>query len=230
MYMKIMGTRNIRRALVIVMSVAGIVAAGSLIYGQQQRESNATTPGADSGTTSLSTTPVAPDTSVKLKGVDGKMYDLAQMRGEVVLLSFGATWCVPCAWELAAIEELKEEFKDRPVRFLWASIETKDEASDALLRHYAKQRRVTIPVLRDPERTTFAKFADRIKLPLVVLFDKEGRFTPPVHRGMSSEPIQYKNAMRTRLVALLTAQPGSPIKQVSSFQFPVLSSKLETGN
>jgi len=217
--MKIIGTSRIRRVLVIVMSVAGIVAAGSSTFGQQQGGSNATTHGADSGPTSSNTTPTPPDTSVKLKGVDGKMYDLAKMRGEVVMLSFGATWCVPCAWELTAIEELKEEFKDRPVRFLWASIETKDEASDALLRHYAKQRRVTIPVLRDPQQTAFAKFADRVKLPLVVLFDKEGRFTPPVHRGMSSEPIQYKNAMRTRLVALLAAEPGSPIKEVSSFEF-----------
>jgi thiol-disulfide isomerase/thioredoxin len=48
---------------------------------------------------------------IALKGVDGKTYDLAQMRGNVVLVSFGATWCAPCVEELRALEELKNEYK-----------------------------------------------------------------------------------------------------------------------
>lgn len=146
----------------------------------------------------------ASEITFKLKGIDGKTYDLAQLRGKVVMVSFGATWCVPCAWELTAIEELKEEFKNKPVEFLWVSIETEKEASNALLKHYAKTRGLTIPVLRDADRTTFAQFSDRVRIPLVVFFNSKGKFAAPAHRGMASEPIQYKNMMRARIEAIFS--------------------------
>ncbi|MGH9901536.1 MAG: redoxin family protein, partial [Pyrinomonadaceae bacterium] len=133
---------------------------------------------------------------LNLRGVDGKTYDVARMRGEVVMVSFGATWCAPCAWELDAIEELKLEYKEKPVRFLWVSIEGEKETSNAVLKHYARSRRLTIPVLRDPAKEAFAQFTDRVRIPLVVFFDHEGRFAAPAHRGMSSDPIKYKQAMR----------------------------------
>ncbi len=145
------------------------------------------------------------EASLRLKGVDGKVYDVAEMRGEVVMVSFGATWCVPCASELAAIEELKEEFKSKPVKFLWVSIESGSEASNALLRHYARTHRLSVPVLRDPDKAAFAQFSDRVRIPLVVFFDRQGKFAAPAHRGMSSEPIEYKNNMRRRLQALLAS-------------------------
>ena len=34
---------------------------------------------------------------IRLEGIDHKFYDVAEMRGSVVLISFGATWCVPCS-------------------------------------------------------------------------------------------------------------------------------------
>src|SRR5205085_5469550 len=88
--------------------------------------------------------PTAP--TLKLKGVDGKTYDVAQMHGQVVLVSFGATWCKPCEWELTALEELKAEYANRPVKFLWVSIETEKEAADEWLRQYAKARHMTMPL------------------------------------------------------------------------------------
>ncbi|HEX8180494.1 MAG TPA: TlpA disulfide reductase family protein [Pyrinomonadaceae bacterium] len=143
--------------------------------------------------------------SVKLKGVDGKTYDVAGMRGAVVLVSFGATWCKPCEWELTALEELKEEYARKPVRFLWVSVDTKQQASDDLVRYYAKRHNLTMPVLRDPDYVTFGQFSDRLRLPMVVFFDRTGAFAAPKHTGMSADPIEYKRRMRARLDALLAA-------------------------
>src|SRR5438105_1715097 len=68
--------------------------------------------------------PGAPrEVGFRLKGLDGKIYDTSEMRGQVLVVSFGATWCVPCAWESVAIEELKEEYAGKPVRFLAVNIE-----------------------------------------------------------------------------------------------------------
>ena len=125
------------------------------------------------------------------------------MRGAVLVVSFGATWCAPCAFELIAIEELKEEYRAKPVRFLWVSIEDEKRTSNALLRHYAKSQRLTIPVLRDAGGQAFTQFSTSMRIPLVVFFDKEGRFVAPAHGGMSQDVTEYKQFLRTRLDALI---------------------------
>ena len=148
------------------------------------------------------------DPTIKLQGLDGHFYDIADMHGSVVLMSFGATWCAPCSRELAALEELKREYADKPVKFFWVSIDNPGEASDGKLKAYAKEHKLTIPVLRDPTRTTFLQFSPRVRLPLVVFFGKDGRADGPGHFGMSSEPEIYKKNVRDLLDKLL-ATPRS---------------------
>src|SRR5947208_88797 len=93
---------------------------------------------------------VPKEAGFRLKGLDGKFYDTSEMRGDVLVVSFGATWCVPCTWELVAIEELKEEYAGKPVKFMWVDIEDTKRTTNNILRYYVKDRRLTIPVLRDP--------------------------------------------------------------------------------
>jgi len=144
----------------------------------------------------------ATESTIKLTGIDGQKYDLAQMRGNVVLVSFGATWCTPCSQELRALEDLKREYKDKSVRFFWVDIERPDDVSDKALQKFARERKLTFPVLRDPTQMTFAQFSRRIRLPMIVFYDRAGRLDMPVHFGMSSAEV-YKNRMRERLNKLL---------------------------
>ncbi len=151
----------------------------------------------------------AEDEGFRLKGVDGKFYDTSEMRGDVLVVSFGATWCVPCTWELVAVEELKEEFAGKPVRFFWVSVEDPKRTSDNLLRHFARERRLTIPVLRDPGSATFLRYETTPRLPVLVFFDREGRFDSPAHRGMSQDTTLYKQTVRERVNALLAARAAA---------------------
>ena len=139
---------------------------------------------------------------IQLKGADGKTYDIARMRGQVVLVSFGATWCQPCKEELKALEQLKKEYKDKPVKFLWISIESETEVTDSGLRSYAKQLKLSFPVLRDPDKRTFARFSQRLRLPTILFFDREGKLSLPNHVGMAAIPV-YMAKMRERLDKLL---------------------------
>lgn len=144
----------------------------------------------------------------RLKGLDGKFYDTSEMKGDVLVVSFGATWCVPCTWEQVAVEELKTEYKGKPVRFLWVSIEDAKSVSNNLLRHYAKERRMTVPVLRDPGGVALAQYEKtNTRIPVVVFFDAEGRVSGPTHRGMSQDITVYKQFVRERVNALLAARP-----------------------
>lgn len=146
---------------------------------------------------------------IKLRGIDGRMYDVAEMKGQVVVVSFGATWCRPCLTELRALEELREEYRDKPVKFLWVSLDQREHMSDRDLRDFAKANKVTFTVLRDATQLTYAQFSTSIRLPYVVFFDREGRLAAPRQAGMAG-PEEYKKIIRTNLDKLLMTEAGSP--------------------
>lgn len=145
----------------------------------------------------------------RLKGLDGKFYDTTEMKGDVLVVSFGATWCVPCTWEQVAVEELKVEYTGKPVRFLWVSIEDTKRVSNNILRHYVKERRMTVPVLRDPGGVALAQYENTgTRIPVVVFFDAEGHASGPAHKGMPQDITVYKQLVRERVNALLASRPS----------------------
>lgn len=148
---------------------------------------------------------------IKLKGVDGKMYDIAEMRGQVLLVSFGATWCAPCYEELRALVELKQEYKGKPVNFMWVSMDTKQQTSDAYLRSFAKSLKINFPVLRDPTGLTYAQFSAQRRMPLVIFFDPQGNVASPNHFGMSDVET-YKTKMRGIIDKLLSAEANAKVE------------------
>jgi len=141
--------------------------------------------------------------TIRLQGLDGQTHDVSALRGNVVLVSFGATWCTPCSRELHALEELKSEFAGKPVKFFWVSIESSEDVSNASLKRYAKERRITFPVLRDPEKAAYVQFSARLRLPLIVFFGTDGQLDAPVQFGMRSPADLYKADVRARLHKLL---------------------------
>lgn len=144
------------------------------------------------------------DPLLKLQGLDGKVYDLSELRGSVVLVSFGATWCAPCSTELRALEELLGEYREKPVKFFWVSIERPEEVTNATLRRYAKERKLSFPVLRDTAKMVFLQFSPRVRLPMIVMLGKDGKVDAPVQFGMRAPLDSYKADMRARLNKLLT--------------------------
>ena len=149
----------------------------------------------------VKTPPAEP--SMKLQGLDGKINDLADLRGNVVLVSFGATWCAPCTIELRALQELLGEYRNKPVKFFWVSIESAEQASNSELRQYAKERKLTFPVLRDTSQMVFLQFAQRVRLPMIVMLRKDGKLDTPVQFGMRNPVEAYKSDLRARLNKLL---------------------------
>jgi peroxiredoxin len=146
---------------------------------------------------------VPADPSMKLQGLDGRVYDIADQRGNVVLVSFGATWCAPCTTELKALEELLVEYRDQPVKFFWVSIERPEEVTNSALKRYAKERKVSFPVLRDTAKMVFLQFSPRVRLPMVVFLGKDGKVDGTAQFGMRSPADAYKADLRARLNKLL---------------------------
>jgi cytochrome c biogenesis protein CcmG/thiol:disulfide interchange protein DsbE len=60
---------------------------------------------------------------------DGQTYSTADLRGQVILINFWASWCVPCEEEAAELEQAYQEYRDRGVVFLGVNyVDTEPEA------------------------------------------------------------------------------------------------------
>ncbi|MEX2141923.1 MAG: TlpA disulfide reductase family protein [Pirellulales bacterium] len=66
--------------------------------------------------------------------LDGKSFDLDELKGKVVLVDFWATWCPPCIEELPNVVENYQKYRDRGFEVVGVSL---DVDKDALERFVA---------------------------------------------------------------------------------------------
>lgn len=112
----------------------------------------------------------------------GESIDLADMRGDVVLVDFWATWCGACLRELPRIASLQEKYADQGLRVLGIS---GDLRAEDLLR-YEEKNNLPFPSIHDPDGKLFSRWAVR-NLPTLVVVDREGVVTYRGHgRGLES--------------------------------------------
>jgi cytochrome c biogenesis protein CcmG/thiol:disulfide interchange protein DsbE len=79
--------------------------------------------------------PGAPAPQFSLTTFDGQTFDTSQMRGQVIVVNFWASWCIPCEQEAAELQQASEDYKDSGVVFLGVNyVDTEPEALDYMAR------------------------------------------------------------------------------------------------
>ncbi|WP_295117391.1 TlpA disulfide reductase family protein [uncultured Chitinophaga sp.] len=61
--------------------------------------------------------------ALKMTGTDGKAFNVADMKGKVVVLDFWASWCTPCIAFIPKLREHYRNFKDKDVVFVSVSVD-----------------------------------------------------------------------------------------------------------
>ena len=70
---------------------------------------------------------MAPDFTIT--GFDGRTVTLSELRGQVVIVNFWASWCPPCREEAAYLEATWRKYKDKGVVFIGVDwVDTEKEA------------------------------------------------------------------------------------------------------
>jgi peroxiredoxin len=119
-----------------------------------------------------------------MRSIDGQTITSESLRGEVVVLAFGASWLPLSKTQLQGIRKLADEYSDRGVVVYWVSTESEDPksknfASDDQLRAFAQKYGLKVTVLRDPDGAVSKKFGID-QLPSIVILDKQGIPSEPI--------------------------------------------------
>lgn len=111
-----------------------------------------------------------PDFTVERE--DGRTFNMSAQRGKVVLVNFWATWCGPCKVEMPALEkEIWQKYKDNP-DFVMVAIAREQDLQT--VKAFKGKTPYTFPLAADPERKTYALFADA-GIPRSYIVDRKGR-------------------------------------------------------
>ncbi len=102
---------------------------------------------------------------------DGTAFDLAALRGELVLVNFWATWCAPCRKEMPQLDSLAARYADKGVKVVTLSV---DRGGPAKGEKFLNELNVSHVVrLYDPSYKS-ARVAALIGLPTTLLVNADG--------------------------------------------------------
>ena len=110
----------------------------------------------------------APD--VEFQTLAGQPFRLRELQGQVVLLNFWATYCIPCREEIPALIALQNELQAQGLRIVGASLDDSIEGVNAYQEEVAKFEYQVLLGGSDAK----VKYAQSV-LPTTYLIDRQGR-------------------------------------------------------
>lgn len=137
---------------------------------------------------------------VELTGdlLDGGGFDLASLRGRVVVVNFWGSWCAPCRAETDDLEQVYQDTKTQGVAFLGINIRDDRDKARAFLAG-----RVNYPSLFDPSSKLALRFDPPPNAtPATIVLDRQGRIARVIRTAV------HKDALAP-IVAEVVAENGS---------------------
>ena len=137
-----------------------------------------------------------PAPALALPDLDGKVRDLASLKGKVVLINFWATWCQPCRREMPSMERLQQALAGEP--FVVLAVDVGEDA-DTIEAFTSQLDTVpTFPILLDTRSRTMQAWKVA-GLPTTYLVDQQGRVVASAIGGREFDHPDVVRAIRELL-------------------------------
>jgi len=127
-------------------------------------------PAPPTSTTASANSNYEPVPDVEFQTLAGKPFHLKELQGQVVLLNFWATYCVPCREEIPALNALQHELQSQGLKIVGASLDDTVDGVNAYQQEVAKFEYDVLLGGSDAK----VKFAQQV-LPTTYLIDRQGR-------------------------------------------------------
>lgn len=142
---------------------------------------------------SLTSLAPKPAPELKLKDLEGRMHDLADLRGKVVLINFWATWCPPCRREMPSMERLSQALKNEPFAVLAVDVGEDADTIEAFTSQL--DTTLTFPILLD-SRGRVMQAWKVAGLPTTFLVDRQGQVVASAIGGREFDHPEMVRAIR----------------------------------
>ena len=137
-----------------------------------------------------STPQPAPDFALPAR--DGAEVRLSELKGQVVMINFWATWCGPCRQEMPLLQQLQSRYEPLGFTLLGVNVENDSAAAQAWLKGVP----VSFPILFDRQNEVAERFGVE-GMPSTVFVDRAGNVRH-VHRGYKpGDEAKYADMIRS---------------------------------
>jgi peroxiredoxin len=134
----------------------------------------------------------APTFTLPARG--GSTIQLSQFKGQVVMINFWASWCVPCRKEMPLLETIYKKYK--PLGFTLIGVNVEPDQKDA--EKFLAQTPVTFPVLFDAKSQVSGLYNVQV-MPTTVFIDRKGNVRMVHQSYQDGAENQYMDQIRTLL-------------------------------
>jgi thiol-disulfide isomerase/thioredoxin len=125
----------------------------------------------------LAVAPAGPAPQFQLHSLAGTSVNLAQYKGQVVMINFWASWCGPCRQEMPILEKLHAKYQ--PMGFTMIGVNVEPDSKLAV--DWLKGTPVSFPILFDT-KSEVSKLYQVAGMPSTVIVDRKGNLRW-LHRG-----------------------------------------------
>ena len=124
--------------------------------------------------TAAAQTSTLPETVVKNLDNNAKVaFNKAIVPGRVTLVSFWATWCIPCKKEIKNVRSKMAEWKAE-ADFDYITVSIDESRAEGLVRSYAKSQGWDFPYYIDPN-SDLKRSLNFQTVPFTIIVDKKGQ-------------------------------------------------------
>jgi peroxiredoxin len=133
-----------------------------------------------------------------LEDIDGDRVHLSDYLGdEVILINFWATWCSPCAGELAHLQRMYEDYRDSGFVVLAVSMDGPESIAE--VAPFARRHGLSFPVLLDEETSVVSMLNPKRAAPYNVLIGRDGTIVSAKEGFSAGDEIALEESIKRHL-------------------------------